>query len=108
MWVNTLVRQTAGKEASYLHWNVCYGGGSQVEVLLDQNVEFGGEMPPRPNTVNFAGEQRRDLRQQDMGAVRSNIKVVTFLPNNELLNQPPFCFIYHSDCVQNAEPWASH
>lgn len=42
MWVNTLVRhvqvQTEGKKVSYLHGDVCYGSGGQVEVLLDQNV----------------------------------------------------------------------
>lgn len=45
----------------YLHWDVRYGGGGQVKVLLDQNVEFGGQVPPSTNTVNLAGEQRRNL-----------------------------------------------
>lgn len=59
-----LARQHRGKEVSYLHGDVCYGGGGQIEVLLNQNVEFGGQVPPCTNTVNLAGEQRGDLRQQ--------------------------------------------
>lgn len=47
-------------------------------MLLDQNVEFGGQVPPCSNTVNFTGEQRGDLREKKMGAVRSYIKAVTF------------------------------
>lgn len=30
-------------------------------MLLDQNVEFGGKVPPGTDAVNFAGEQRGDL-----------------------------------------------
>lgn len=54
-----------GREAPYLHGDVCYGGGGQVKVLLDQNVEFGGQVPSCTNTVNLAGEQRGDLRPQE-------------------------------------------
>lgn len=53
-----------GQGAPYLHGDVCYGGGGQVKVLLDQNVEFGGQVSPRTDTVNLAGEQRGDLRRE--------------------------------------------
>lgn len=42
----------------YLHGDVCYGGGGQIKVLLDQNVEFGSQVSPSTNAVNFTGEQR--------------------------------------------------
>lgn len=58
-------RLSEGQGAPYLHGDVCYGGGGQVKVLLDQNVEFGGQVPPRTNAVNLAGEQRGDLRQPE-------------------------------------------
>lgn len=58
-------RPAEGQDAPYLHGDVCYGGGGQVKVLLDQDVEFGGQVSPRTNTVNLAGEQRGDLRQQE-------------------------------------------
>lgn len=32
-------------------------------MLLDQNVEFGGQVTSRTNAVDLAGEQRRDLRR---------------------------------------------
>lgn len=54
-----------GQGATYLHGDVCYGCGGQVEVLLDQNVEFGGQMPPSSNAVNLTGEQRGNLTQQE-------------------------------------------
>ena len=54
--------QDEGQEAPYLHGDVCDGGGGQVIVLLDQDVEFGGEVAPRTNRVNLAGEQSGDLR----------------------------------------------
>lgn len=56
----------------YLHGDVCYGGGGQIKVLLDQNVEFGGQVPPRTNAVNLTGEQGRNLTQQERNAVRNN------------------------------------
>lgn len=57
----------------YLHGDVCDGGGSQVEVLLDQNVKFGGKVPPGPNAVDLAGEQRGDLKTAT-GVIRRNNK----------------------------------
>lgn len=42
----------------YLHGDVCYSGGGQIKVLLDQNVEFGGQVPASTHAVNFTGEQR--------------------------------------------------
>ena len=33
-------------------------------MLLDQNVEFGGQVSPCTDTVNLAGEQRGDLRRE--------------------------------------------
>lgn len=33
-------------------------------MLLNQNVELGGQVPARTDAVNFAGEQRRDLKQK--------------------------------------------
>lgn len=54
-------RVEEGKE--YLHGDVCYCGGGQVKVLLDQDVEFGGQVAPRTDAVDLAGEQRGDLRQ---------------------------------------------
>lgn len=51
-----------GDDAPYLHGDVCDGGGGQVKVLLDQNVKFGGQMPPGPDAVDLAGEQRGDLK----------------------------------------------
>lgn len=33
-------------------------------MLLDQNVEFGGQVASRTNAVDLAGEQGRDLRQR--------------------------------------------
>lgn len=62
MWTSHVQGQTEGREAAYLHGDVGDGGGGQVKVLLDQNIEFGGEVPPSTNTVNLAGEQRKDLR----------------------------------------------
>jgi len=60
------------EKALYFHGDVCYGGGSQVKVLLHENVEFGGQVPPSTNTVNLAGEQRRDLEQQESSKVRTD------------------------------------
>lgn len=45
------------REGPHLHGDVCYGGGRQVKVLLDQDVEFGGQVAPGPNTVHLAGQQ---------------------------------------------------
>lgn len=64
MWTSHVQGQTEGREAAYLHGDVSDGGGGQVKVLLDQNIEFGGEVPPSTNTVNLAGEQRKDLRRE--------------------------------------------
>lgn len=48
-------------ELLYLHGDVGYGGRGQVKVLLDQDVEFGGQVASRANAVDLAGEQGRDL-----------------------------------------------
>lgn len=50
--------ESAQRRDLYLHGDVCYGGGGQIKVLLDQNVEFGSQVPPSTNAVNFTGEQR--------------------------------------------------
>ena len=49
----------AGKrlELLYLHGNVGYGGRGQVKVLLDQNVEFGGQVTSCTDAVDLTGEQ---------------------------------------------------
>lgn len=59
------------EDGLYLHGDVRYGGGGQVKVLLDQNVEFGGQVPPSSNTVHLTGEQRRDLRHKERDTVKS-------------------------------------
>lgn len=51
-----------GGGGSHLHGDVGDGGGRQVKVLLNQDVEFGGQVAAGPNTVHLAGEQGRDLR----------------------------------------------
>lgn len=89
-----------GREAPYLHGDVCYGGGGQVKVLLDQNVEFGGQVPSCTNTVNLAGEQRGDLRPQEkrrrweLTAVVSN---PAFVPrfHTTLMNASSFLSFIH-------------
>lgn len=40
-------------------------------MLLDQNVEFGGQVPPSTNTVHLTGEQRSDLRHKERDAVKN-------------------------------------
>lgn len=52
-------------ELFYLHGDVGYGGRGQVKVLLDQNVEFGGQVTSCTNAMNLAGEQGRDLSRRD-------------------------------------------
>lgn len=44
-------------EGPHLHGDVCDGGGRQVKVLLDQDVEFGGQVAAGPNAVHLAGQQ---------------------------------------------------
>lgn len=63
------------EDGLYLHGDVRYGGGGQVKVLLDQNVEFGGQVPPSSNTVHLTGEQRRDLRHKERDTVKSWIVI---------------------------------
>lgn len=53
--------QTSGRPLAYLHGDVGDGGGGQVEVLLHQDVELGGQVAAGADTVHLAGEQRRDL-----------------------------------------------
>lgn len=57
-WIES--REDGGRRL-YLHGDVCDGGGGQVEVLLDQDVELGGQVAAGADAVHLAGQQRRDL-----------------------------------------------
>lgn len=51
-------------EGPHLHGDVCDGGGRQVKVLLDQDVELGGQVAAGPNAVHLAGQQGGHLRHE--------------------------------------------
>lgn len=77
------------QEAPYLHGDVCYGGGGQIKVLLDQNIEFGGQVPSCTNTVDLAGEQRGDLRQQERKMQRDQTALI-------MVSNPAFVPRFHT------------
>lgn len=45
-------------------------------MLLDQDVKFGGQVPPCPNTVHLTGEQRRYLKQKGTRALGTRYGIV--------------------------------
>ena len=51
-----LYRLRATEPLPYLHGDVGDGGGGQVEVLLHQDVELGGQVSARPHAVHLTGE----------------------------------------------------
>lgn len=50
----------------YLHGDICYSGGGQVKVLLDQNVEFRSQVSPSAHAVNLTSEQWGDLQETEV------------------------------------------